>query len=86
MRERVAFSRSGRTSPLGKLDDRVDAFRIESTVKQEFAKRAAEADMPVAEFHREVMRVIALGASTVESMHSDRVKKVVEMLGGKFVR
>lgn len=76
-------SRNGTTSPLGKLDDRIEAFKIESVVKARFEAKAAECGKPSAEFLREIMRVIAFGPDEVKRMHSDGVDRVVRLLGGK---
>jgi hypothetical protein len=81
--ERAAFSRNCTTSPFGKLDDFVDGFRVESSVKEKFAQCAAELDKNPTEFLRDVMRVVAFGPDTVKRMHSQQVDRVVEMLGRK---
>lgn len=80
----AAFSRSGSTSPFGKLDDRIEAFRIESAVKAAFAKRAAEAGKPEAEFLRDVIRVVAWGPEAVKRLREQEVDLVVQKLGGKL--
>lgn len=79
-----AFSRTGTTSPFGKLDDRVEAFKIESEVKARFAERAAAAKKPPTEFLRDVMRVVAFGPEEVKRMHGDGVDLVVRNIGGKL--
>lgn len=78
-----AFSRSGTTSPFGKLDDRIEAFKIESEVKTKFAARAAAARKPPTEFLRDVMRVVAFGPDEVKRMHEEGVDVVVSIIGGK---
>lgn len=79
------FSRSGVTSPFGKLDDRIEAFKIESEVKARFAERAALAGKKnPTEFLRDVMRVVAFGPEHVKRVHQDGVDVVVEIIGGKL--
>lgn len=78
-----ALSRSGTTSPLGKLDDRFESFRIESEVKARFAQLAAQRQKPPAELLRDVMRVVVYGADQVKSMHCDDVDEVALMLARK---
>ncbi len=78
------FSRTGTTSPFGKLDDRIEAFKIESEVKARFAARAAQAKKPPTEFLRDVMRVVAFGPDEVKRMHGDGVDVVVRSIGGKL--
>ena len=77
------FSRSGNTSLFGKLDSRVEPFRVESIVKAEFARKAALAGKSEAEFLRDIYRVVAIGPDEVKRMHVAEVDMVVEMLGGK---
>lgn len=83
MTSRAALSRSGSTSPLGKLDDKWEGFKIEGVVKLRFLERAAAANKPPTEFLREVMRVVALGPDEVKRMHVASVDLVVSMLAGK---
>lgn len=79
----VAFSRNGSTSVFGKLDDRIESFRIESIVKSAFAQVASQKfGMPAVEFARFVMRIIAFGPAQVKRMHSHQVDEVVKLLGG----
>lgn len=79
----TSLARNGVTSPLGKLDDRFEAFRVESTLKADFARLAAEHQKPPAELLRDVMRVVTYGAEAVKRMHCDDVDAVVKMLARK---
>ena len=75
--------RNGSTSPLGKLDDKFESFRVEGIVKAKFAEKAALCGKGATEFLRDVMRVVALGPDDVKRMHCDQVDQVVRMLAGK---
>jgi hypothetical protein len=77
------FSRSGATSPLGKLDDRIEAFRIEGVVKARLTEMAARRGKPLPEYLRVVLQVITFGPDTVKRMHLNEVDEVVKMLEGK---
>lgn len=79
-----AASRTGTTSPFGKLDDRVEAFKIEGEVKAKFAERAAAAGKPPTEFLRDLMRVAAFGTEHVKRMQSEYLEVVVRTIGGKL--
>lgn len=79
----TSLSRNGVTSLLGKLDDRFEAFRIESTLKADFARLAAEHQKPTPELMRELMRVVCYGADAVKRMHCDDVDRVAAMLARK---
>lgn len=81
---RTAFSRSGVTSPFGKLDDRFEAFKIESEVKARFAEKAAAAGKPAVEFLRDVMRVVAFGPDEVRRVQGEHIDVVVQSIGGKL--
>lgn len=83
------FARTGFTSPLGKLDDRVEGSRIESEIKQRFAERVTEAfkqagfaSKPPAEAVRDFMRVVALGPDMAKRMYGEGVLVVVKTIGG----
>lgn len=77
------FARNGTTSPLGKLDDRLEANKIESVVKARLQVLAAEAGKPLNEFLRDIYRVVAFGPDEVKRLHVDGVDRVARMLGGK---
>lgn len=85
-RKPPGFARKGSTSPLGKLDDRLEANKIESVVKARLQVLAAESGKPLNEFLRNIYRVLAFGPDAVKSMHTDEVDRVVRMLGGKGER
>lgn len=78
-------SRGGSTSPFGKLDDWMDGFRVERSVKEAFARKAAQLSPPrgSAELLREIMRVVAFGPEEVKKVHCADVDAVARMLGGK---
>lgn len=84
MASKPLFSRSGYTGPLGKCDDRMEAFRIEGVVKARFAARAAAMGKTAAELNRDILRVLELGSEELRSMHSSYVDVVVGMLDTVF--
>ena len=73
------LSRSGSTSPLGKLDDELPKQRISSLTKSELQRQANECDMPLAEYIRVKLDVIAFGPDMVRRMHRERADLVVGM-------
>ncbi len=80
-----AFSRTGTTSPFGKLDD----SRIESEIKDRFEARVAAAfaragyaRKPAAEAVRDMVRVAALGPDEARRMYGEGVLVVARMIGG----
>jgi len=77
----TAFHRTGKTSPLGKLDDRIETFRIESIVKARLRVLAAQQGIPLSELMQSICRVVAYGPDELKRMHSDDVDVVASMLG-----
>lgn len=80
---RIAFSRTGVTSPFGKLDAWLERTRIEGVVKEEFEKKAAAVGKPAGEFLRDIVRVVAMGSDQVKRVHGEHIDVVVRMIGGK---
>lgn len=79
----AAFARNGYTSPFGKLDARVESFRVESDVLDEFSRKAASLGKGVAELLRDLMRISAYGREEVLKVHRIEVEKVARMLDGE---
>jgi hypothetical protein len=79
----VRFSRSGFTSPYGKLDGWLERQRIESSIKDKFTQRAASVGKPRAEALRDLARVIALGPDEAARMYGEGVLKVVRLIVDK---
>lgn len=84
-----AFSRSGVTSPFGKLDGWLERSRIEGVIKDRFELRLAAAfaqaglaRKPSAEAVRDMVRVAALGPDEARRMYGEGVLVVVRMIGG----
>lgn len=75
------FSRQGRTSPFGKLDDRMETYPVESLVKVKVLELATELGLPMAEFQREVQRILAFGPEHMKKVHGERIAKIAEKLG-----
>lgn len=80
---RTAFSRTGTTSPYGKLDAWIERQRIESDIKDKFAQRATSIDKPAAEAVRDLVRIVALGPDTAARMYGEGVLKVMFLIVGK---
>lgn len=79
----VQPSRSGVTSPFGKLDDKLDGSRIESSVRQRFnRRRCALTPKPEAEVIRDFVRIAALGKEQAVRMYGESVLVVVRMIEG----
>ena len=57
------------SDPLGKLDDKIDEFRIDSETKALLMVQAARAGKTPIEFIRFVLQVQAHGADRVRSLH-----------------
>lgn len=81
-------SRGGATSPWGKLDGWMDGFRVEKSVKEAFARKAAAMTPPrgSAELLRDCMRVVAFGAEEVKRLRAQDVEQVDGMLAGMLGR
>jgi len=84
-----AFSRTGTTSPFGKLDDWLERTRIESAITEKFVERASAAFQaagfarkPKAEVVRDIVRVVALWPDEAERMYGEGVRVVVQMING----
>lgn len=75
------FSRTGFTSPYGKLDDAMPGFRVEGSIKSGFTqKRAAVTRKPDAEVIRDFVRVAALGREEAVRMYGESVLVVIRMI------
>lgn len=84
MKERGAtpsFSRTGVTSPFGKLDE-VVKFRESGIVVDAFRKKCAAMGKPDGEILRIAYRLIALGPDTVKKLQAVPIEQVEQMLSG----
>lgn len=79
----IKASRSGFTSPYGKLDNWIERTRVESSVKEGFKAAAASVGKPEAEALRDLVRVVALGPVMAARMYGEGVLKVVRLIGTK---
>ena len=76
------FARTGITSPLGKLDDKLDGSRIEGEIKAAFnQKRALLTKKPEAEVIRDFVRIAAVGREQAVRMYGEGVLVVLQMIG-----
>ena len=78
-----AFSRTGSTSPFGKLDDELPKQKISSVTKAALQQLAAESGLPLAEFLRIKFDVMAFGADEVKRLHGAHIDRVVRIGGRK---
>lgn len=85
---RVPFSRTGSTSPFGKLDGWLERTRIETEIKDRFEQRISEAfakagyaGRPAAEVVRDMVRVAALGPDMAARMYGQGVLVVFKTIG-----
>ena len=76
------FSRSGTTSPLGKLDSELPKQRISGLTLAALIRQAAENDMTLAEYVRMVLDIRAHGVDALSRMHGERIKRVAGMRDG----
>lgn len=77
----VAFSRTGITNPIGKLDTWLDGFRFNSEAKDRLQRMATEAEMPLSEFCRLVLECKAFGPEHVASLYAKRVDRAKIIVG-----
>jgi hypothetical protein len=84
-----SFARTGFTSPLGKLDDKLPDGRVESVVIEKFTQRVADAcaqagfqAKPAAEAVRDMVRVVALGPDMAKRMYGEGVLVVLKTIVG----
>lgn len=73
---KLRFSRSGATSPLGKLTEQIPAIRIPGETKALLEQQSRLAGLPLQEYVRELLLIRAHGLSTVQSMYSARAEVV----------
>lgn len=79
---RTTLSRSGTTSPFGKLDARL-VLKIDSQSKDRLAQVAAESGKPDAEFIRSVLRIAVWGPEHVKKVQDRDFERVAGMVQGK---
>jgi hypothetical protein len=79
--EEPRFHRRGQSSAFGKLDDRIEAHAVESSVKVKLVELAAAEGLPLAEFQREIYRVVAFGPDHIKKIHTERVDRIAKKLG-----
>lgn len=68
-----SFSRSGTTSPLGKLTEQIPAIRISGETKDALEAEAKRAGLTLQEFVRELLVIRAHGVDTVRRMYEERI-------------
>ena len=67
------FSRTGISSPFGKLVSRMPAFNLPLATYEALRAQAAEGGMGLIEYVREVLTVRAHGEEVVRSVHVNRI-------------
>ena len=75
------FSRSGATSPLGKLTEQVPAIKIDGETKELLEQQARAAGLPLQEFVRELLRIRAHGLGTIQKIYAERLSVVSGKVG-----
>lgn len=74
-------SRTGASSPLGKLQGELSKQRISLDTLEALQRKAAEADMALAEYVRMVLDIHCFGAEHIASLAAQRIRQVVGMGG-----
>ena len=70
------LSRTGHTSPLGKLTEQIPAVKISLETKERLETAAAQSGMPLQAFVRELLDIRAHGLDTVKKLHAHRLEVV----------
>ena len=78
---RLSLSRSGSTSPLGKLSSELPKIRISEATDMVLRHKAAEEGLSLSEFVRIHLDAIAFGPDHVAMMAADRVRRVAANVG-----
>lgn len=78
---RLSLSRSGSTSPLGKLNCELPKIRISEATDMVLRHKAAEEGLSLSEFVRIHLDAIAFGPDHVAMMAADRVRRVAANVG-----
>lgn len=71
-----SFSRSGSTSPLGKLTEQIPAIRVSGETKEALEVEARRAGLTLQEFVRDLLVIRAHGLDTVRKLYADRLAVV----------
>ena len=70
------FSRTGFTSPLGKLDSELPKIKVPEALQLSVMQSAHESGLSVSEYIREVMMIQEFGADVVASMYQRRTQRI----------
>lgn len=73
------LSRTGHTSPLGKLTAKIPEIRVPEETKDELVRQARHAGINLNEYVREVLIIKAHGKDMLRSLYDRRLKLVAEM-------
>jgi hypothetical protein len=76
-------SRTGSTNLLGKLDAELPKMRMTLETLQVLQRKAAAADLTLAEYVRMVLDVNAWGEQHIASLAAARIRQVVSMGGDR---
>jgi hypothetical protein len=76
MGNKPQFSRSGKTSPLGKRTAPIPATKVSEETKEILERQAREAGLPLMEFIREFLEIRAHGLDTMQRLHAERLQVV----------
>lgn len=77
----ASLSRSGASSPFGKLTEQIPAVRVSGETKEALEQAARRAGMPLLEFVRELLDIRAHGIDDVRRMYGARL----DVVSGKAI-
>lgn len=77
-----AFSRTGTTSPLGKLTEPVGPYKLAPETKEILEREARRAGLTLNEFLRDLAMIRAHGAEVIAKLYDERIA-VVRGKGGE---
>lgn len=75
----TSLSRSGSTSPFGKLTATIATFRVSEETHDELERQARDAGLGLSEYVREVLMIRAHGVEMVRSLYERRLALVSGM-------
>jgi hypothetical protein len=76
------LSRSGFTSPRGKLDSELPKIRLHGETLALLQLEATKQGIPLSEFVRLVLECVAYGTDAVANSEADRIRRVGALVGG----
>ena len=74
-----SLSRTGSTSPFGKLSAKISEFRVAEETHDVLERQARDAGLGLSEYIREVLMIRAHGVDMVRSLYEQRLRLVAGM-------